>query len=170
MKTAMLFLLCASLGGCLAVSSPKPRAARADAAVGGDGGARAQTVAQGSAELGLSLYKRLGDSNEKIFVSPTSLPTAFGLAYAGARGETASEIAEVLRFPGPPERLHARMGEMFGQMRLDLPGRKLSVANAIWIQQEFRLRGIPAGDVRRTRRLRKLPGRDRARPRRNGTG
>lgn len=139
MKRTLSFLLLASLGGCGTVPQAGPPPAReaepAQAGVAGTG-----AVAQGSIEFGLSLYKRLGEGNGNIFLSPSSLSTAFGLAYAGARGETAREMAEVLRFPGPPERLHSGMGEMLGQMRLDLPGRKLSVANAIWVQQGFPLR------------------------------
>ena len=133
MKRTLLLL--ASLGGCAAVPQAEPVAARLEpAAVSGP-----DTVAQGSAEFGLSLYKRLGETNGNIFLSPTSLSTAFGLAYAGARGETAREMAQVLRFPGPPERLHSQMGQMLGQMRLEQPGRKLSVANAIWVEQDFPL-------------------------------
>jgi serpin B len=137
MKRAAAFLLISGLAGCAAVPPPEPaerEEARAEFPTG------PETVAQGSTDFGLSLYKRLGEENGNIFLSPTSLSTAFGLAYAGARGETAQQMAEVLRFPGPPERLHSQMGEMLGQMRLDLPGRKLTVANALWVEQKFPLR------------------------------
>lgn len=89
----------------------------------------------GQLAFGVDLYRQLATAPGNVFLSPASLSTAFGLAYAGARGATAAEITRVLRYP---ERdVHAQMSELLKRLPLDQPGRKVSIANALWVQQGF---------------------------------
>lgn len=49
-------------------------------------------------EFAFDLYRRVTASGEgNVFLSPYSISTALSMAYAGARGETATQIADVLR-------------------------------------------------------------------------
>src|SRR5215510_14542598 len=59
----------------------------------------AQAV-QADAAFGTDLYLKLAASGNVVF-SPASIAAALRMALAGARGETASELAAVLRLPGP---------------------------------------------------------------------
>src|SRR5215475_8868839 len=59
----------------------------------------AQAV-QADAAFGTDLYLKLAASGNVVF-SPASIAAALRMALAGARGETAAELAAVLRLPGP---------------------------------------------------------------------
>src|SRR5689334_10754481 len=54
--------------------------------------------------FGVDLYKKL-PADENLFYSPASISTAFAMAYAGARGETAAQIARVMHFDAPADKL-----------------------------------------------------------------
>ncbi len=60
------------------------------------------------------------------------------MACAGARNQTETEMAKVLRFSLPQEEVHAAFGKLSAQMQ-KIEGRKrvtLAVANSLWCQQE----------------------------------
>ena len=59
----------------------------------------AQTV-QADAAFGTDLYLKLAPTGNVVF-SPASIAAALRMALAGARGETATELAAALRLPGP---------------------------------------------------------------------
>lgn len=100
------------------------------------GEARPALVAA-NADFAVDLYRRLGAGN--LFFSPAGIATAFGMVQAGARGETAREIAQALRFPLAGEQLHATLGPLARELALDAPGRRLAVANALWVQTGYPL-------------------------------
>ena len=56
------------------------------------------------------------------------------MAYAGARGETATQMAGVFHFTLPPDRLHPAMGGLLAAMNAKNPAYQLSVADALWAQ------------------------------------
>lgn len=104
--------------------------------------ADAKTVVGGNNRFALELYEKLRTSEGNLFVSPYSISTALAMTYAGARGETAAEMAKVLHFNLPNDRLHRAMKELIGS--LNEGGKKgeyqLAVANALWGRkgEEFR--------------------------------
>jgi len=59
----------------------------------------AQTV-QADAAFGTDLYLKLAPTGNVVF-SPASIAAALRMALAGARGETAAELAAALHLPGP---------------------------------------------------------------------
>src|SRR4051812_21137744 len=63
-------------------------------------------LAQGIDRFALDLYPRL-PAGENAFFSPASISTAFAMAYAGARGETAQQIGRVMHFGAPPDKVGA---------------------------------------------------------------
>lgn len=104
------------------------------------GEARA-AIASGTNRFGLALHGVLAREAEgNIITSPASISTAFGLAYAGAQGETASEIASVLHFPMAGGGFHPAMGALLDSLDLDADGRLLKVNNALWIDQTVTLK------------------------------
>lgn len=62
-------------------------------------------VVRGDRALGLDLL-RVAAGDENIMVSPYSIATALSMLYAGARGQTATEIAAVLHLQVDDETLH----------------------------------------------------------------
>jgi serpin B len=105
----------------------------------------AQLVA-GNTAFALTLYQRLAAAPGNLFMSPHSLSTALGMTFAGARGETAAQMAETLHFSLPEPRLHAAFQRLDAELARrgetaasDEEGQRfqLSVANALWRQQSF---------------------------------
>src|SRR6266540_94146 len=72
-------------------------------------GALLGTVAQGATsfelaakatnELGVDLHRQLATGDENLCISPYSIDSALAMTFAGADGETRSEMARVLHFP-----------------------------------------------------------------------
>ena len=135
-----LALLCALLlAGCTrppetAVAEP-PRPAEAAPLP-----AAPLTPAADSNAFAVNLYGVLARQPGNVFVSPESISAAFAMAYAGARGATAEQMAAALGFDADPARFHAAMGARLNQAQTDAPGVKLTLANALWAQQGLTLR------------------------------
>lgn len=116
---------------------PQPkveRPARADQADEAD----VRAVARGSNAFAFDLHRKLaGDGN--LFFSPFSVSTALSMTSAGAKGETAKEMAKVLRYPFEGERLHLGYAGLIGKLSGDgVPsGVRLSTANALWGPYEY---------------------------------
>jgi len=115
-------------------------------------GANKELITAANNAFALELYAKLRDQEGNLFLSPYSISTAIAMTYAGARGETASQMAKVLHFPvgavvgpeSPPMVMDApQFASTFGQIMKDLNkrGRKgaytLTVANALWGQKGF---------------------------------
>jgi serpin B len=100
-------------------------------------------LADGNAAFALDLYRTLRGGGGNLFFSPYSISTALAMTYAGAAGETASQMAATLHFTLPAETLHPA----FNAYALDLQARaeqvtdgtplELSIANSLWGQQGF---------------------------------
>jgi serine protease inhibitor len=95
------------------------------------------TVVEGNNVFAVVLYGRLRNQSGNLFFSPESISTALAMAYAGARGGTASEMAEILHFTLLPEKLHPAMGALLSDLNAAHAGYQLSVANALWAQQGY---------------------------------
>jgi serpin B len=95
------------------------------------------TVAEGNNAFAVALYGQLRNQGGNLFFSPESISTALAMAYAGAAGDTASEMAKTLHFTLPPEQLHAAMGGLLGDLNAAHDDYQLSVANALWAQQGY---------------------------------
>lgn len=99
-------------------------------------------VVQGNTEFALSLYVQLGSQKENLFFSPLSLSTALAMTYAGARGQTAAQMAAVLRFPKDQKDLHSAFAALNKSLQADseTKGYQLHVANALWGQKGYGFR------------------------------
>ena len=93
-------------------------------------------VVQGNNQFAIDIYARLRQQPGNLFLSPYSLSTALAMTYAGARGETAEQMAKVLHFDVTPDRLHPAFEALIRQVN-ENKGRpyRLSVANALWGQE-----------------------------------
>ncbi|MCD4779792.1 MAG: serpin family protein [Candidatus Omnitrophica bacterium] len=99
-----------------------------------------QTVAvKGNSAFGFDLYQELKDEEGNLFFSPYSISTALAMTYAGARGQTEKEMAEVLHFSLEQELLHPSFSKLQSHLNaVQNKGRiKLSVANSLWAQEGY---------------------------------
>jgi serine protease inhibitor len=56
-------------------------------------------AAKATNELGVDLHRQLATADENLCISPYSIDSALAMTFAGADGETRSEMARVLHFP-----------------------------------------------------------------------
>jgi serpin B len=94
---------------------------------------------RGSNQFALDLYDHLRSEKGNLFFSPSSISTALTMTYAGARGETAKQIAQVLHADLPPDKLAAEYAKL---LRTQREGGKehdfeFSTANAFWGQNGY---------------------------------
>jgi serpin B len=92
-------------------------------------------VTKGNNAIAVDLYGRLREQKGNLFFSPESISTAFAMADAGARGETAAEMARVFHYTLPQDRLHPAMGALLAGMNAHHAGYELRVGDALWAQQ-----------------------------------
>src|SRR5581483_6976541 len=88
-------------------------------------------IAKSVGQFGMDLYRRL-PADENLFFSPASISTAFAMAYAGARGQTAEQIGKVMHFESPADKLGAETASLIQLLNGngDDRGYELAMANA----------------------------------------
>jgi serpin B len=103
-----------------------------------------------NAAFATAMYRELAKKPGNLFFSPYSISTALAMTYAGAKGNTESEMATALRFTLPQSELHAA----FNATDLELAKRKdqvvqgdgptkgdgfqLNVVNQAWGQKDYK--------------------------------
>lgn len=99
------------------------------------GGGKA--LAEGNNVFALDLYGRLSAAEGNLFFSPYSVSTCLAMTYAGTRGETEKQMAQVLHFPPDQGQVHASFGELQRQLNeiQKKSGVNLNVANGLWAQK-----------------------------------
>jgi serpin B len=88
-------------------------------------------------EFALDLYRRLSKEPGNLFFSPYSLSSALAMTYAGARGDTAAEMAKTLHLGLEPDKLHPAFAELNQQLLSEQRGYQLNIANALWAQSGY---------------------------------
>lgn len=95
----------------------------------------------GNNTFAFDLYQALKAEKGNLLYSPFSLSEVLSMAYAGARGDTAQQMAETLHFTLPQDRLHPAFNAL--DLRLAKlkdnaePGFELNIANAVWAQKDY---------------------------------
>ena len=102
-------------------------------------------LVEGNSAFAFELYQALKGEEGNLFYSPYSISLALAMTYAGARGETAQQMADTLQFLLGQASLHpafnwldaelARRGE--GAQGKDGEGFRLNIVNAIWGQKDY---------------------------------
>jgi len=106
-------------------------------------------VVKGNTAFAVALHRRLAAEEGNLFHSPFSISTALAMTAAGARGETAKQMAEVLHLP-PSEKTHVQLGALLTDLnarKLEArwredpdagkPAFELAIANSLWGQEGY---------------------------------
>jgi serpin B len=99
------------------------------------------SITDGNMAFAHDLYRELKGREGNLFFSPYSISTALAMTYAGARGNTAGQMAEVLHFSLEQERLHpafASIDKVLGEMQKQ-GNIELNIANSLWPQKGYPL-------------------------------
>jgi serpin B len=94
------------------------------------------TFCDSANRFALALYPQTGPEDQNLIFSPYSIDTALLMTYAGARGNTATEIAAALQLPAQAGDPHAAAGELIAKFQT-APGDNgaiIRVADALWGQ------------------------------------
>jgi len=102
-------------------------------------------LVDGNSEFAWDLYQVLNEEDGNLFYSPYSISLALAMTYAGARGETAQQMADTMHYTLSQAALHpafnylalelAKRGQ--GAQGKDGEGFQLNIANAIWGQKDY---------------------------------
>lgn len=108
-------------------------------------------IVAGSTAFATALYRELAIQPNGLFFSPSSITAALAMTAAGARGETAMELAGALGLQLSPDRLRPALGRLLEATR-GASGIELATANAQWVQAGHELRPEYLALVRETYR------------------
>jgi serpin B len=106
-------------------------------------GNTADAVVKANTAFATALYRKEKDKAGNLFFSPYSVSTALAMTSAGARGQTAAEMARVLHFDSLSP---AALAKAFGGLARDLKKSQtenladLALANSVWCQQDVTLK------------------------------
>ena len=96
-------------------------------------------LVDGNTTFALDLYEKIKTGRDNLFFSPYSISTALAMTYAGAGGNTAKQISEVLHFTLQQNRLHKAFGFLETQLKAlrEKENIELRVANGLWAQKGY---------------------------------
>ena len=103
------------------------------------------TLVSGNNAFAFDLYQALKQEDGNLFYSPYSISVALAMTYAGARGETAQQMADTLHFILSEDHLHSAFNSLDIELSQRGEGAKgkegeefrLNVVNAIWGQEGY---------------------------------
>lgn len=98
-------------------------------------------VTEGNNAFALDLYEQLKEGDANLFFSPYSISTVLAMTYAGAGGDTETQMAQALHFDLSQKPLHEAFAKLI--KRTNKMGEKgnfqLTIANALWYQKDYKL-------------------------------
>ncbi len=102
-----------------------------------ESGAAAQSVNA----FAVDLYKQIRKPDGNLIFSPYSVSMCLAMAYAGARGNTESQMAKALRFGLDQPKLNEAFGALNAQILAAGKDKavEINVANALWVEKTYSL-------------------------------
>ena len=95
-----------------------------------------RAVVRGNSAFAFDLYSELKGTDGNLFFSPFSVSAALAMTYGGARTRTEEQMAHVLHFDLPQDRLHRAFPALGDPSPRD-GAYQLMVANALWGQEGY---------------------------------
>jgi len=106
--------------------------------------ADAQTLVDGNNAFAVDIYQTLSAKDGNLILSPFSISLALAMTYAGARGETESQMADALHFDLPQGQLHPAFNALDQELATrgeanskDEKPLQLNIANAVWAERTY---------------------------------
>ena len=97
-----------------------------------------RAFSDGHNAFGFNLYQQMRASGDNLFFSPYSIAQVLTMLSAGARNQTAQQIAQTLHSAFPQQRLHPTANALdlaLTSRGADQQGFQLEIANTLWGQQ-----------------------------------
>jgi serpin B len=98
-------------------------------------------IAEAVNAFAFDLYAQVRGGKGNLFLSPYSISSALAMTYAGARGQTADEMAATLKFPADwlaqADRIHAAFARLNADLNAEGKPYELTVANRLWGQTGY---------------------------------
>jgi serpin B len=147
-KYLAIFLVALTLLGVACTAAPEPTAAPVlksdisrETAPDVPPSAVDELVA-GNNRFAFDLFHAVAGEKGNLFFSPYSIWTALALTYAGARGETATQMVNTLHYSLPEAQLHPAANALDLHLTtVDDESRfELTIANALWGQEDMTFR------------------------------
>jgi serpin B len=93
-------------------------------------------VVKGNTAFAQDLYGKLATEPGNLFFSPASISTALAMTYAGAKGDTAKQMAKTLHFDLAGKAHHDGYGALLARLSSSGEGvPQLAIANRVWSQK-----------------------------------
>ncbi len=105
-----------------------------------------EQLVQGNTAFAFDLYQAVRSQSGNLVYSPYSISLAFAMAYGGAAGETAHQMADVLHYSLSPAQFHPAFNALDlaladrPNQAIDVPEKErfqLSIANSYWAQKDY---------------------------------
>ena len=91
-------------------------------------------------DFGFKIYREIQKESEEenIFISPTSISTAFGMLYNGTVDRVRTEFEDVLEFKGFTDKsFNSANHSLIWNLTTNDKSAELDIANSIWIKNDF---------------------------------
>jgi len=150
MKSPVLKILSIviAIGVLMTACAPQPQASIAQSNVQRETKPSTSTddiskLVNGNNAFALDLYQSLRSKDGNLIYSPYSISLALAMTYAGARGETESQMASALHFDLPQAQLHPAFNALdlalaqHGQAQSKDQPLQLNIANAVWAEKTY---------------------------------
>ena len=136
-RPRLLLVLLACVSGCRVQSTGHAELAAPPAVAP----VKAERIADAGNRFAFELHQQLRSADGNLFYSPYSLSAALAMAYVGARGETAAQMARVMHYDPDADALAAGYAELAAALGTAKDaGHTLSIANALWGQTGYAFR------------------------------
>ncbi|XP_033855772.2 serpin B6-like isoform X2 [Acipenser ruthenus] len=98
-----------------------------------------ESLASANTSFALDLFKKLSNDRkaENIFYSPLSISSALAMVYLGARGNTASEMAQSVCFNKSKDDVHSGFSTLISDINKQGAPYKLCLANRLYGEKSF---------------------------------
>lgn len=98
-----------------------------------------EILVAGNNKFALDLYTRLKKEQGNLFFSPFSISTALAMTYAGAQGDTETQMAKALHFDLDQKLIHPAFLELIKPLNAEMKhlGYDIAIANALWGQSGY---------------------------------
>lgn len=94
-------------------------------------------LSKATTNFALKLLKANGKLNESTFFSPASISICVGMAYAGSKAETKSQMNRILFDNLDDQKINDQMKELSQNLYQPSPAYNLSLANRLYLQKNF---------------------------------